>query len=160
MSTHTRSVRLLFAAFGFMLAVWAMPAPVRAQTVTGTVQGTITDQTGAVIPGVTVTLRNADTGQERIVTTNDDGAYSAPFLPLGRYNVTASISNFGRVTRENIEVTAVEKINAARALKADGIILFSYDFTVTPHKTLNPAGDYLERVRQAAFDAPVVAPSP
>ena len=57
--------------------------------------------------------------------------------------------------------SAVEKINAARALKADGIILFSYDFTVTPHKTLNPAGDYLERVRQAAFDAPpVAAPSP
>jgi uncharacterized lipoprotein YddW (UPF0748 family) len=57
--------------------------------------------------------------------------------------------------------SAVEKINAARALKADGVILFSYDFTVTPHKTLNPAGDYLERVRQAAFDAPAaVAPSP
>jgi uncharacterized lipoprotein YddW (UPF0748 family) len=56
--------------------------------------------------------------------------------------------------------SAVEKINAARALGADGIILFSYDFTVTPHKTLNPAGDYLERVRQAAFDAPVAAPSP
>ncbi len=56
--------------------------------------------------------------------------------------------------------SAVEKINAARSLGADGVILFSYDFTVTPHKTLNPAGDYLERVRQAAFDAPAVAPSP
>jgi len=56
--------------------------------------------------------------------------------------------------------SAVEKINAARALGTDGVILFSYDFTVTPHKTLNPAGDYLERVRQAAFDAPAVAPSP
>jgi uncharacterized lipoprotein YddW (UPF0748 family) len=66
---------------------------------------------------------------------------------IGAYRVTAD--------------SAVEKINAARALKADGIILFSYDFTVTPHKTLNPSGDYLERVRQAAFDAPVaVAPSP
>ncbi|HEX8130470.1 MAG TPA: family 10 glycosylhydrolase [Pyrinomonadaceae bacterium] len=56
--------------------------------------------------------------------------------------------------------SAVEKINAARSLGTDGIILFSYDFTVTPHKTLNPTGDYLERVRQAAFDAPVAAPSP
>jgi uncharacterized lipoprotein YddW (UPF0748 family) len=57
--------------------------------------------------------------------------------------------------------SAVEKINAARALRADGIILFSYDFTIVPHQTLNPAGDYLERVRRAAFDAPEVAqPAP
>jgi uncharacterized lipoprotein YddW (UPF0748 family) len=56
--------------------------------------------------------------------------------------------------------SAVEKINAARALRADGIILFSYDFTIVPHQTLNPAGDYLERVRRAAFDAPVIQPTP
>jgi uncharacterized lipoprotein YddW (UPF0748 family) len=49
--------------------------------------------------------------------------------------------------------STVEKINAARALGADGIILFSYDFTATP-STLNPTGDYLQRVRQAAFDVP------
>ena len=56
--------------------------------------------------------------------------------------------------------SAVEKINAARALRADGIILFSYDFTVTRHETLNPSGDYLERVRRAAFDAPIAIPTP
>ena len=49
--------------------------------------------------------------------------------------------------------STVEKINAARALGADGIILFSYDFTATPG-TLNPAGDYLQRVRRGAFDTP------
>ena len=49
--------------------------------------------------------------------------------------------------------STVEKINAARALGADGIILFSYDFTTTL-STLNPTGDYLQRVRQAAFDVP------
>ena len=46
--------------------------------------------------------------------------------------------------------STVEKINVARTIGADGIILFSYDFTTTP-STLNPQGDYLERVRQAAF---------
>jgi uncharacterized lipoprotein YddW (UPF0748 family) len=46
--------------------------------------------------------------------------------------------------------STVEKINTARSLGADGIILFSYDFTATP-SALNPAGDYLKRVRQAAF---------
>ena len=47
--------------------------------------------------------------------------------------------------------STVEKINVARALGADGISLFSYDFTVTV-STLNPQGDYLDRVRRAAFD--------
>lgn len=49
----------------------------------------------------------------------------------------------------------IEKINVARATGANGVILFSYDFTIKPGE-LNPAGDYLERVRQGAFDvAPV-----
>ena len=50
--------------------------------------------------------------------------------------------------------STVEKINTARMIGADGIILFSYDFTTTP-STLNPQGDYLERVRRAAFASPV-----
>ena len=55
--------------------------------------------------------------------------------------------------------STVEKIDVARKLGADGIILFSYDFTATPG-SLNPAGDYLERVRRAAFDSSRADPSP
>jgi len=47
--------------------------------------------------------------------------------------------------------STVEKINAARTLGSDGIILFSYDFTIRPSE-LNPGGDYLVRVRRSAFD--------
>ena len=47
--------------------------------------------------------------------------------------------------------STVEKINVARTLGADGIILFSYDFTIRPGE-LNPGGNYLERVRRSAFD--------
>jgi uncharacterized lipoprotein YddW (UPF0748 family) len=50
--------------------------------------------------------------------------------------------------------SAVEKIDAARAVGADGIILFSYDSTLNKGE-FNPAGDYLERVRRAAFDLPL-----
>src|SRR2546421_2314732 len=53
--------------------------------------------------------------------------------------------------------STVEKINTARTIGTDGIILFSYDFTTTP-STLNPQGDYLERVRRAAFASPVPTP--
>ncbi len=50
--------------------------------------------------------------------------------------------------------STVEKINAARTLGSDGIILFSYDFTIRPSE-LNPGGGYLERVRRSAFDGSV-----
>jgi len=54
--------------------------------------------------------------------------------------------------------SAVEKINTARAIGTAGIILFSYDFTATPGP-LNPTGDYLQRIRRAAFEAtPTVSP--
>ena len=48
--------------------------------------------------------------------------------------------------------SAAEKINVARALGAEGVILFSYDFTAAPSRPHNPEGDYLERVRRLAFE--------
>jgi len=66
-------------------------------------------------------------------------------------NVWAGIGAY----RIPVEST-VEKINVARALGADGIILFSYDFTARPSE-LNPTGDYLERVRRAVFKPDMVA---
>jgi len=61
-----------------------------AQTVTGTLQGTVTDTTSATLPGVTVTIRNVDTGLVREVLTNERGFYNAPFLPIGRYRLTCA----------------------------------------------------------------------
>ncbi|MGH9962977.1 MAG: hypothetical protein ACREBC_38655, partial [Pyrinomonadaceae bacterium] len=55
--------------------------------------------------------------------------------------------------------STLEKINVARGLGADGIILFSYDST-TRTSELNPAGDYLERVRRAAFEKAAAQVSP
>jgi len=75
-----------------------------AQTVTGTVQGTVTDTTGGVLPGVTVTIKQADTGAERAMVTSADGFYSAPFLQIGRYSVTAALPGFGTVTRNGVQV--------------------------------------------------------
>ncbi len=64
-------------------------------------------------------------------------------------NVWAGIGAY----RIPVEST-IEKINVARSLRADGIILFSYDFTVRPSE-LNPKGDYLERVNKAAFGSAI-----
>src|SRR5215216_4130355 len=71
-----------------------------AQTVTGTIQGTATDTSGGVVPGVTVTIRNMDTGAERVVITKEAGFYTAPFIAIGRYSLTATLSGFGAVVKE------------------------------------------------------------
>lgn len=76
-----------------------------AQTVTGTIKGTVTDVNGAIVVGASVEIVNTETGLQRSLTTNEDGTFLATFLPLGRYKVTANQSGFGVVTRENVDVT-------------------------------------------------------
>ena len=88
-----------------LIAVFASPPSLHAQTVTGTVQGTVRDSSGAVLPGVTVTARSAETGQARETVSNEAGYYVLPFLPIGRYNVTATLAGFRSVIREGIGVS-------------------------------------------------------
>jgi outer membrane receptor protein involved in Fe transport len=76
----------------------------QAQTVTGTMQGKVTDTSGAVLPGVTVTIRNMETGLERVAVTNGEGFFSAPFLPVGRYRVVAEMAGLGTMRREGVPV--------------------------------------------------------
>jgi outer membrane receptor protein involved in Fe transport len=93
----TRSLRLPIAV---ICAILMLPAAAAAQTVTGTIQGTITDTTGSAVPGATVTIQNLETNTTREAISSDQGLYSAPFLPLGRYRITARLSGFGSVVRE------------------------------------------------------------
>ena len=74
---------------GFLLALClAIAVPVFAQ-VNGSVQGRVTDATGAVIPSATVTAVNTETGVSRSTTGNATGDYSVTLLPPGDYTVTA-----------------------------------------------------------------------
>ena len=65
-----------------------------AQVATGTISGTVTDNTGAVLPGVSVVVQNQDTGISRTVLTNETGHYSAPTLGVGQYRLTVSLDGF------------------------------------------------------------------
>jgi hypothetical protein len=76
-----------------------------AQDTTGTILGTITDASGAVLPGVTVTVKNVDTSQARTIVSDAAGRYRMPLLQSGRYEVTVQLSGFQTMVRSGITVT-------------------------------------------------------
>ena len=77
-------------------------APAIGQLTTGTITGTVTDQSGAAVPGATVTLKNTDTGISRTTQTRENGKYEALSLPTGSYEISASLSGFQTVVHTGI----------------------------------------------------------
>src|SRR5258708_6792039 len=84
-----------------VLALFSLAGPLVAQTVTGTMRGTVTDRSAGAVPGVTITIRNVDTGLERVVVTDKAGNFNPPFLQIGRYNLRAELSGFRAVPHNN-----------------------------------------------------------
>ncbi len=69
---------------------------------TGTIQGSVSDPTGASVPMATVTVRNTATGEERNFMTDESGLYVVPSLPVGRYQVTAKASGLQPTTANDV----------------------------------------------------------
>ena len=90
------------------------PTPTLAQTTNGVISGIVSDAQGAVLPGVTVTLRNTETGLSRTAVTETDGRFRAGGLPPGPYLVRAELQGFGTV--EITDVTVVVGSEAVRNL--------------------------------------------
>src|SRR3989442_8311301 len=79
------------------------------QTTAGTILGTVSDESGARIPGVAVTITNLDTGIVRSVTTDEAGRYRAPSLGLGNYEVKAELVGFRTAVRTGIQLRVAEE---------------------------------------------------
>jgi len=99
--------RLLYWAV-LVLALVAMPGRSFAQT--ATIVGTVTDPTGAVMPNVSVTVTNTDTGNSRTFPTNDAGQYVAPDLIIGHYKVKAESSGFKVDERAGLTLSTGDRI--------------------------------------------------
>src|SRR5437870_13558062 len=97
-------VRFLFLFVAFLCL--AAPPACLAQTSTSSINGVVTDTTGAVIPGAAVTVKNEDTGITNRQTTNESGLYSFPALPVGNYSVTVELKGF-RAARKTGNVLVV-----------------------------------------------------
>ena len=89
--------------FAFILSVCAVS--LHSQTTNGSIQGTVTDASGATVGGASVTGRNLDTGLTQRTTTTDAGIYSLPNLPPGRYSVTVEAPNMKKYSREGVTVS-------------------------------------------------------
>ena len=97
-SVVTRSLTLLC-----LLLICAFPA--KAQLTTGDIVGAVTDSSGASVPGAVISVKNVDTGRARSITTGPTGRYEAPELPVGKYEVTATLAGFQTSVRRGIELT-------------------------------------------------------
>jgi len=85
-------------------------ASLAAQTFRGTILGTVTDTSGAVVSGAKIAVKNENTGLERSTQTSADGSYSVPELPVGTYTVTITQSGFQTAVTTGVLVdVAVER---------------------------------------------------
>ncbi len=89
-----------------------------AQTFRGTILGTVSDTSGAVIPDATVKVRNMGTGLERTTQTSADGSYSVPELPIGKYAVTVTHGGFETSTTSQVPVDVATERRVDVVLKA------------------------------------------
>jgi hypothetical protein len=89
-----------FASFG-----------VHAQSIFGTITGTVTDHSGAVVPSATITLTNKDSGDVRRSTSNRDGYFSYSSVPAGQYNLLIAVPGFQQYELTDIELLGASSLN-------------------------------------------------
>jgi outer membrane receptor protein involved in Fe transport len=105
-------VAQLLACF---VMLFALCAGAFAQGSQGTLSGTTSDPSGAVLTGSKVTATNTETGEAFSITTNADGLFTFPLLPVGRYKVQASHSGFSTLN-QNVQITVGSKVDLKLSL--------------------------------------------
>jgi outer membrane receptor protein involved in Fe transport len=107
--------RRLLLAFCLLAAAFAPPA--FAQRTTGTIVGIVTDDTGAVLPGVTVTLRGTQVAGTQASQTTSEGRFRFVALPPGAYDLSFSLAGFSTLNRTGIRVGVGTTVEENAALK-------------------------------------------
>src|SRR5439155_16969804 len=97
--------RTWLIVFVLVIAALVMSPIGFAQSFRGSIEGTVTDNSGGVVPGAEVKVTGADTRLVRTATTNDLGAYSVTELPGGRYSVAVTKSGYKSATLKGVQVT-------------------------------------------------------
>src|SRR5258708_30576762 len=99
----TKKLSILCCAFVVLIA--ALPAFAQVDSTTATLRGVVTDPTGAVISGATVTATNPSTGITKVAKAAADGSYQIPALPPGSYQVTIEVTGFSQEIIKALELS-------------------------------------------------------
>src|SRR5438094_38634 len=105
----------------FILAPATAPSAVHAQATTGTIYGTITDESRAVLPGASVQVKNVETGATRSLVSDEAGHYRALNLPPGLYSVSAELQGFASAGRGNLTVEIGRDVVADLTMKVGAL---------------------------------------
>lgn len=100
----------------FVCLLLALPFSLIAQTTGGTVSGTVTDESGSNLPGVTVTAQNLATRFSRTAVSNESGFFTIPSLPPGIYDVTAELDGFRSAKASAVTVNIGSEVSLAMKL--------------------------------------------
>ncbi len=119
-----RADRLLSRFLGPIVAaciLFFLATGAKCQTLYGTIVGSVTDSTGAVVAGATVRVTQVETNESREVTTNSDGGYTLSTVPAGTFNVTVSKPGFRVVETQHVNVTlnTVARVDAQLSVGAE-----------------------------------------
>jgi len=118
MSKFIRFLAGSVALFLFSMAIFG-----QSQSTTGLIQGNVLDPNGASVAGASINVKNLETGFERTVSSNTDGFFSAPLLPLGRYRVTTTASGFTNSVLDNVAVSVGQTQSFRIELKVGGAVI-------------------------------------
>lgn len=131
----TNFLRRLFDAGMSFAFLFALAALIGAQDITsGSIQGIVSDEQGAVVPGAMVEARDVDTNFSRSFVSDTDGRFRLLTLPPGRYVLTVTKQGFAKTTQENIELTVGRTVSLNMILKVSGV---SGEVTVTTTPTVD-----------------------
>ena len=137
----------LRTGLAFVVAIICLcPLGLFAQTPTGSISGTVTDASGAVVPGAKVTVTDVGKGISRSVTTDSAGRYQVPGLILGGYELQVQMEGFQTEIRRGVQLTVGMDAVINFSLKVGQVAQTTVvtaeaplDFTATLAETPSPA---------------------
>jgi len=142
------SAMLLTAA---IVAAWALPA--HAQAI-GSIFGKVTDTSGGVLPGVTVTVTGSSLQQPLVATTSENGTYQFPSVPIGTYTVTFELASFKKAVRPNIVINTGFNAGVDQKMEIGNM---TEEVTIT---AASPVVDTKKTATGAVFNAEVLEKIP
>lgn len=137
--------RIAFVVFVVALTLAGASRGIHAQSTTGTILGTVADDTGAAIADATITVKSLGTGQVRVVRSDGSGVYNVSNLPVGHYSVTVAHDGFAQVQIADTELQVAQRATINPALHI-GAISSKVDVMASQSPLLNEASSSVGQV--------------